>query len=74
VFGFYDSSGSLIAPGSITIAGTTAFQEYFATSVLGGVFALNALFPVTGNTDLVVAAEVQLTNSQGTAQSAMITF
>jgi hypothetical protein len=38
------------------------------------VFALNALFPVTGNTDLVVAAEVQLTNSQGTAQTTMITF
>jgi hypothetical protein len=74
VFNFYDSSGGLIAPGSITVAGATAFQQYFATSVLGGVFALNALFPVTGNTDLVVAAEVQLTNSQGTAQTAMITF
>jgi hypothetical protein len=29
---------------------------------------------VTGNADLVVAAQVQLTNSVGTAQSARITF
>jgi hypothetical protein len=74
VFSFYDSSGSLIAPGNITVDGATAFQQYFATSSLGGVFSLDALFPVTGNADLVVAAAVQLTNSVGTAQTAMITF
>jgi hypothetical protein len=74
VFTFYDSSGSMIAPGNVTVAGATAFQQYFATSSLGGVFSLDALFPVTGNADLVVAAQVQLTNSVGTAQSAKITF
>ena len=74
MFTFYDSSGSLIAPGNVTVAGATAFQQYFATSSLGGVFSLDALFPVTGNADLVVAAQVQLTNSVGTAQTAMITF
>ena len=74
VFSFYDSSGSLIAPGNITVDGATAFQQYFATASLGGVFSLDALFPVTGNADQVVAAVVQLTNSVGTAQSARITF
>ena len=74
MFSFYDSSGSLIAPGNITVDGTTGFQQYFATSALGGVFALHALFPVTGDADQVVAAEVQLTNSAGTAQSTKITF
>jgi len=74
VFSFYDSSGSLIAPGNITVDGTAAFQQYFPTSDLGGVFALHALFPVTGDSDQVVAAEVQLTNSSGTAQSTKITF
>jgi hypothetical protein len=74
VFSFYDSSGSLIAPGNISVDGTSAFQQYFTSSSLGGVFALNALFPITGNADLVVAAEVQLTNVAGTAQTAMITF
>ncbi len=74
VFSFYDSSGSLIAPGNISVDGTSAFQQYFTSSSLGGVFALNALFPVTGNADLVVAAQVQLTNVAGTAQTAMITF
>jgi hypothetical protein len=74
VFTFYDSSGSMIAPGNVTVDGATAFEQYFATSSLGGVFSLDALFPVTGNADLVVAAQVQLTNSVGTAQSAKITF
>ena len=74
VFSFYDSSGTLIAPGNISVDSTSAFQQYFPTSGLGGVFALNALFPITGNADQVVAAEVQLTNSAGTAQTTKITF
>jgi hypothetical protein len=56
------------------VAGTSAFQQYFATSSLGGVFSLDALFPVTGNADLIVSAVAQLTNSVGTAQTAKITF
>jgi hypothetical protein len=74
VFNFYDSSGKVIAPANLSVAGTSAFQQYFATSSLGGVFSLDALFPVTGNADLIVSAVVQLTNSVGTAQTAKITF
>jgi hypothetical protein len=74
VFSFFDSSGSAIAPGNITISAATPFEQYFAGSDLGGVFGLSALFPVTGNSDLVVAAVVQLTNSAGAVQSAQITF
>jgi hypothetical protein len=39
VFSFYGSSGSLISPGNISLDGTAAFQQYYATSGLGGVFA-----------------------------------
>lgn len=74
VFRFFDSAGNPIAPGDIPFDGTAKFQQYFGSSTLGGVFALHALFPVTGNSDTVTAAEVQLTNSAGTARSARIQF
>jgi hypothetical protein len=74
VFSFFDSSGNAIAPGNITVAAATAFQQYFAGSDLAGVFGLHALFPVNGDSNLVVAALVQFTNSAGTVQSAKIPF
>jgi len=74
VFRFYDSGGNLIAPGAITADATSAFQQYFAGSDLGGVFGLHALFPVTGDSDQVTAAQVQIINSAGSAQTANITF
>lgn len=74
VFSFFDSSGKAIAPGNISVAAGTAFQQYFAGSDLAGVFGLHALFPVNGDSNRVVAAVVQLTNSAGTSQSLKITF
>jgi hypothetical protein len=41
---------------------------------MAGVFGLTAFFPVTGSSDDVVAAVVQLTNSVGSVESAQITF
>lgn len=74
VFTFFDSSGDTLAPGAITVAAATAFERYFAGSDLAGVFGLHAFFPVTGDSDQVVAALVQLTNSAGTVESTKITF
>ena len=74
VFRFFDPSGSEIAPGDIPWNGASAFQQYFTGSDLGGVFGLHALFPITGDANQVVAAEVQLTNSSGTSQTSRITF
>ena len=74
VFSFFNSSGSAISPGNITVPAATAFQQYFAGSGMAGVFGLSAFFPVTGNSDDVTTAVVQLTNSVGAAQSAKITF
>ena len=90
VFEFYDQSGDAIAPGAITIGGSTSLAcpppngptitwgecigDYFQGSSLGGVFGLTVFFPVTGDSDLVTAAQVQITNSVGTAKSAEINF
>jgi hypothetical protein len=41
---------------------------------LGGVFGVHALFPVNGDSNQVVTAQVALVNSAGTAQTAKITF
>jgi hypothetical protein len=74
VFNFFDSAGNGIAPTNITVATGAAFQQYFPGSDLGGVFGLTAFFPITGDSDLVVTAVVQLTNSAGAVQSEQITF
>ena len=74
VFRFFNASGGVIAPGDISVDGSEAFRQYFGTSDLGGVFGLHAMFPVTGDSNQVVAAEVQLTNSVGTSQTTKIQF
>jgi hypothetical protein len=74
VFTFYNSSGAQIAPGPITVAATAPFQQYFAASDMAGVFGVTAFFPVTGDSDEVVAAVVQIANSVGTVESMQITF
>jgi len=74
VFTFYNSTGGVIAPGNITVAAGSAFQQYFAASDMAGVFGLSVFFPVTGSSDDVVAAVVQMANSVGVAQTAQIAF
>ena len=74
VFSFFNSSGNAIAPGNITVAAATPFQQYFAGSALGGVFGVSALFPVNGDSNQVVTAVVEIVNSAGTAQTNKITF
>src|ERR1039458_5432645 len=74
VFSFFDSSGNAIAPGNITVAAASTFQQYFAGSTLAGVFGLHALFPVNGDSNQVVAALVQIINSVGTVESEKIPF
>jgi len=73
-FTFFNSAGTQIAPGKITVDAATAFGQYFTSSGLAGVFGLDALFPITGDSSQVVAALVELTNTVGTVQSAQITF
>jgi len=73
-FTFYDSSGNAIQPGAIAADATANFASYFQSSTLGGVFALTAVFPVTGSPSQVSAFVMAIANSAGSASSARISF
>jgi len=74
-FTFYDSGGSVIAPGPIGYGATAAFSGYFAGSGDGGQFALSAYFPVlNGNASQVSGFTVALANSAGTVTTARTGF
>jgi hypothetical protein len=74
VFTFYDTNNNTVSPGSITMDATSIFQNYFNGSAYGGLFSLNAAFPVTGNITLISTAQVALTNSAGVTQTQRIVF
>ncbi|MEN6606662.1 MAG: choice-of-anchor D domain-containing protein [Bryobacteraceae bacterium] len=65
-FRFYDLTGTVISPGSITVDAESAFKKYFSSATLGGQFLLRAVFPVNGNVLQVGAFEATVTNSIGT--------
>jgi Abnormal spindle-like microcephaly-assoc'd, ASPM-SPD-2-Hydin len=65
-FTFYDLTGAVVQPGAIPVSAGSAFQQYFATTQVGGMFALLATFPVTGDTTQIGSFTMQMTNSAGT--------
>jgi hypothetical protein len=73
-FTFYNAAGYAIAPGAISTDASASFATYFAGSNLGGVFALSAAFPVTGDETQVAACDVTLTNGTGTTLAPRIVF
>ena len=73
-FTFYDQSGSVVGSGPVLVDATAAFQSYFQSSDVGGMFSLKAAFPVTGDATQIAAAELEITNSAGSAKSTRITF
>jgi hypothetical protein len=73
-FTFYDASGNPIAPGAIRADATAQFANYFAASDLGGVFLLDAVFPVTGDASQVVSCQTTLTNSAGSSTTQRASF
>ncbi len=64
-FTFYDSRGSAIQPGAIRVDVSSTFQQYFASTQAGGMFALLAKFPMTGDSNQVASVDVQITNAAG---------
>jgi hypothetical protein len=75
IFTFFDQSGNTLNPGAIPVDGSSAFQKFFASSDEGGVFALQAFFPVTvGTPSLVDSVDVQFVNSTGTSPTAKLYF
>ena len=65
-FTFYDLSGKVVEPGAIPVSAGSTFQQYFASTQVGGMFALLAKFPVTGDTTQIGSFSMQMTNSAGT--------
>jgi hypothetical protein len=74
VFTFYDTNDNKVSPGTIAMDATSIFQNYFKGGQYGGLFSLNAAFPVTGNITLISTAQVALTNSAGVTQTQRIVF
>lgn len=73
-FTFYDRTGAVIGAGPLRADPRAAFEEYFKSSEVGGMFSLRAVFPVTGDTSGIGGFEVEITNSAGTAKSARTSF
>ena len=73
-FTFFDQNGNMLNPGTITMDESTAFQQFFATSDLGGVFALLAFFPVTGDPAHVASVVIQMLNAAGTTRTQQVPF
>jgi len=71
-FTFYDLTGKALPQGTINADAGGAFQQYFATTQAGGMFALLATFPVTGNSAEIGFVTVQIANSIGTTTTQQI--
>lgn len=67
-FTFLDKQGQPLGAGPIRASVADAFQHYFRTTQLGGMFSLTAEFPVAGNASLIAAAEVEFTNNLGRSE------
>jgi len=75
IFTFLYANGATLNGGPITVDGTTDFQQFFAASDEGGMFALTAFFPVTSGLPAQVnSVEIQMTNSAGTTPTAQVYF
>jgi hypothetical protein len=75
IFTFFDQNGNAFSPGAMTVDSSSAFQTFFASSDEGGMFALQAFFPVTvGTPSLVNSVDVQFVNSTGTSPAAKLYF
>lgn len=73
-FTFYDKKGATMQPGVIRVDASSDFRLYFASSQVGGAFALLASFPVSGDATQVGSVDVQLANSVGMTKTQRITF
>ncbi|MGA3026139.1 MAG: hypothetical protein ABSF98_15335 [Bryobacteraceae bacterium] len=72
-FTFYDTTGKAIAPGLIQSNVTAAFANYYtANPAAGGVFNLQATFPVTGDITKVASVDVQFTNPAGVTDTGLL--
>ena len=70
-FAFYDRNGNQIGS---AIPAAADFATFFKSSALGGLFLLQAVFPVNGDPAQIGAFEVQFTNTAGATKVARTSF
>lgn len=68
-FVFYDRQGKPLPPGKLDINVRDMFATYFRNSVFGGLFRLQADFPVAGDVSLIGAVELRLDNEAGSSEA-----
>ncbi len=73
-FTFFDTGGRPLPGQPLRSQVADLFRDYFQKSVAGGMFALTASFPVTGEVSLLGAVEVQFTSAPGTSEKLRIAF
>jgi hypothetical protein len=73
-FTFFDSAGRTIQPGTLRFDASADFQRFFQPSTAGGMFALRATFPVSGDATQVTGVEVEITNTAGATRTQRLTF
>jgi hypothetical protein len=74
-FTFLDVSGAVLSGGAIAVDAAADFLLFFASSDEGGLFALDAFFPVTvGTPSQVDSVEVQVANAAGTTPTTRLYF
>ena len=63
-FTFYDRNGVSLPAGIYSrVSLADSFTNYFRSSSAGGVFELRTVFPVSGDSSVVSAVEVQIANT-----------
>jgi hypothetical protein len=73
-FTFYDKSGRVVGAGPVRSDAASVFAQYFRNSTIGGLFALQALFPIAGNPADIERLDVELFNSVGSPPPIKISF
>lgn len=73
-FNFFDTQGRLLPGQPVRADVAAAFRSYFESTNAGGMFALTARFPVSGDASLVGAVEVEFTSAPGPSAKRRIPF
>lgn len=73
-FTFLDRDGNVLGPGPIRVDQSEVFRRFFEASDLGGLFALRAVFPVSGPSGQIDAVEIEVANSAGSTKSERVRF
>ncbi len=73
-FQFYDRQGRVLGTGPIRTDVRALFRSYFDNGSPGGLFRLQASFPVAGNAAEITGVEIEFLNLAGSTQTQRISF